>query len=204
MKVRQFKIQRKLLITLLLWAVTGLGTATSQEKSVLLLPIAVEGDYRPITTERLNQQVLQELDRTGVRVVAGLKDDATPADVKAARLLAKDRGTDYVAWGEIEFAHKYKSLPSGPVGSAGSESSPFRFQTTSRVLYQVRVSSNCKLTLIPADEGKRVVLADSFLPHLHSATTGTVPGSEAHRKVESRLAGWCIKTLVSHLKEAVD
>lgn len=194
----------KFFVPILIWAVAGLGAATAQDRSILLLPITVKGQYRPITEERLNQEVRRGLEEAGVRVVESTESEPAPLDLKAARALAKSRAVDYVGWGSIEFSHDSKSLSSGPTGSAGSDSSPYRFQTASRVLYQVRVSSSCKLTLIPTDETRKVLLADSHLPHLHSATTSETPGSAGHRKVESRLSDWCVKTLVSHLEEVID
>lgn len=191
-------------ITVLLWLTMGFGPSLAKEKTVLLLPIIVEGQYRPITQDQLNQEVRDELREAGIRVLAAPEDTPIPPDELTARALAKKSGVDYVGWGSIEFSQNSKSLSSGPLGSAGSDGSPYRFQTTSRLLYQVSVSSICELTLIPANEEKEVVLAGSHLPHLHSATTNAMPSSAGHRKVESRLSGWCVKTLVSHLEEAME
>ena len=159
----------------------------------------MEGQYRPLTEEQLNQEVREELRQAGIRVLPASEGTPIPTDELTARALARKKAVDYVGWGSIEFSQNSRLLSSGPPGSAGSDASPYRFQTTSRLLYQVRVSSSCKLTLIPANEKKEIVLADSHLPHIHSATTNATPGSAGHRKVESRLAGFCVKTLVSHL-----
>ena len=191
-------------IAILLWVTVGAGPSLAEEKSVLLLPIIVEGQYRPLTEEQLNQEVGEELRQAGIRVLPASEDTPIPTDELTARALAKKKAVDYVVWGSIEFSKDSRSLSSGPPGSAGSDVSPYRFQTTSRLLYQVRVSSSCKLTLMPADKQKEIVLAGSHLPHIHSATTNATPGSARHRKVESRLAGFCVKTLVSHLEEALD
>lgn len=176
----------------------------AQEQRILLLPISIQGSYQPITETELNAQIKTEMAAEGLTAVSMPRLKQVPTDEASARSLARKYNADFVAWGAIEFSKESKSLPSGPLGSAGSDGSPYRFQTSSRVLYQVRVSSNCTITLVPADEGKKPLFAHSHLPHIHSATTSATPGSERHQTVESRLSRWCVRTLVSHIQEAIN
>lgn len=191
-------------IGMLIWWIISAGASQAEEQRILLLPISIQSNYQPLTEAELNTEIKKELVKAGLTPVSVPELKEAPTDETAARDLAQRYNADFVGWGSIEFSHEFKSIPSGPLGSAGADGSPYRFQTTSRVLSQVRMTSKCTITLIPADNKKGPLLSASQLPHAHSVTTSTTPGSAGYRKVEHRLSGWCVKTLVSHLQETIE
>jgi len=180
---------------------TSYPTLAQEPQKLLLLPLEIKGNYRPIQQDALSELLVDNIKKAAPHVSTTVYEEKTyMMSPKEAARLGKMAGANFVLYGDLSFR---KDVKAASLTGANTEGYPggSGIKQGFAGRYMVTVAGVGHGKLVDVASGKIIAERPELL--LQNEYTGAVKGGAKMEALEQKLADQCVRQFAKHLVEKI-